>query len=93
MSQPLYRYSNDDSAIEDGAVFAFATGTDPELILQIEAVAGADDALRWRYAVTRRTSGGLRLFHKDNAVRTGFVTEGDVARPVLVCPRDSSART
>lgn len=30
LPQPLYRYPGHDSAIKDGAVFAFATGTDPE---------------------------------------------------------------
>ncbi|HUY89903.1 MAG TPA: hypothetical protein VMV10_14300 [Pirellulales bacterium] len=86
LPQPLYRYSGDDSAIEDGAVFAFATGTDPELILQIEAVAGDHDALRWRYAVTRRTSGALRLSHKDNVVWTCSRTEGAFGEPFFVCP-------
>lgn len=85
LPQPLYRYSSDDSAIKDGAVFAFATGTDPELILQIEAV-GDDDALRWRYAATRRTSGVLRLSHNDNVVWSCLRTEGAFGEPFFVCP-------
>lgn len=85
LPQPLYRYASDDSAIKDGAVFAFATGTDPELILQIEAV-GDDDALRWRYAATRRTSGVLRLSHKDNVVWSCSRTEGAFGEPFFVCP-------
>lgn len=86
LPQPLYRYSGDDAAVADGAVFAFATGTDPELILQIEAVAGDDDRLRWRYAATRRTSGALRLSHKDNVVWTCSTTEGAFGEPFFVCP-------
>ncbi|HVX15589.1 MAG TPA: hypothetical protein VHC22_30665 [Pirellulales bacterium] len=85
LTQPLYRYGRDDAAIKDGAVFAFATGTDPELILQIEAV-GDDDALRWRYAVTRRTSGVLRLSHKDDVVWSCTRTEGAFGEPFFVCP-------
>ena len=85
LPQPLYRYSGDDAAVEDGAVFAFATGTDPELILQIEAVAGDNDALRWRYAVTRRTSGALRLSHKYNVVWSCSTTEGAFGEPFFVC--------
>ena len=86
LPQPLYRYSGDDATIKDGAVFAFATGTDPELILQIEAVAGDDDALRWRYAATRRTSGVLRRSHKDRVVWTCSTTEGAFGEPFFVCP-------
>ena len=86
LPQPLYRYPGDDSAIKDGAVFAFVTGTDPELILQIEAVSGDDDALRWRYAATRRTSGALRLSHNDNVVWTCSRTEGAFDEPFFVCP-------
>lgn len=101
LPQPLHRYSSGDNssgdsssedsssngaAVADGAVFAFATGTDPELILQIEAVAGDDDALRWRYAVTRRTSGALRLSHKDNVIWTCSTTEGAFSEPFFVCP-------
>ena len=86
LPQPLHRYSSDDSAIKDGAVFAFATGTDPELLLHIEAVAGDDDRLRWRYAATRRTSGALRLSHKDNVVWTCSTTEGAFGEPFFVCP-------
>jgi hypothetical protein len=87
LPQPLYRYPGDDSSIKDGAVFAFATGTDPELILQIEAVSGNDDALRWRYAATRRTSGALRLSHQDKAIWTCLgPTEGAFNEPFFVCP-------
>jgi hypothetical protein len=37
MPNPLYRYQAADEGVIDGAVFAFALGTDPELFLVIEA--------------------------------------------------------
>lgn len=86
LPQPLYRYPGDDPATKDGAVFAFVTGTDPEVILQIEAVSGDDDALRWRHAVTRRTSGALRVSHKDKVIWTCSRTEGAFNEPFFVCP-------
>lgn len=86
LPQPLYRYPGDDSAIKDGAVFAFVTGTDPELILQIEAVSGEREALRWRYAITRRTGYALRLSHNDRVIWTCPASEGGFDEPWFIRP-------
>ena len=60
LPQPLYRYASTDPAILDGAVFAFVTsaGTDPEILLVIEArkplePAPATAAPTWHYALAR----------------------------------------
>src|SRR5204863_4925247 len=37
VSQPLYRYESSSPDVVDGALFTFVTGTDPELMLVIEA--------------------------------------------------------
>jgi hypothetical protein len=37
LSQPLYRYESTLPEVVDGALFTFVTGTDPELMLVIEA--------------------------------------------------------
>jgi hypothetical protein len=59
LNRPLYRYEpKDGSDIIDGAVFAFVMGTDPEVILLLEAVKDKDKA-KWQYAFARRTSGEL----------------------------------
>lgn len=86
LPQPLYRYPGDDSTIKDGGVFAFVTGTDPELILQIEAVGSGPEGLRWRYAVTRRTAVALRVSHKDQVVWTCESTEGAADEPFFIRP-------
>ncbi len=58
--RPLYRYDiQDPQEILDGALFAFVTGTDPEIILVIEATKGGIDA-KWQYAFVRRSSGKLQ---------------------------------
>ena len=65
LPRPLYRYqvSPEEGARDvplDGALLAFATGTDPEIVLVIEAF-GTGDALTWEYACVRATSGGLEM--------------------------------
>jgi hypothetical protein len=94
LPRPLYRYeTKKDEATLDGAVFAFAMGTDPEVLLLLEAVK-VDEKYRWQYAFARRTSGELegRLDGKAvwNAGR--FPTQRDPARThftqgTLVDPR------
>ncbi len=50
LSRPLYSYDPKDHAgTSGGALFAFCQGTDPEIILAIEA-RPAGDAFRWHYA-------------------------------------------
>ena len=61
--RPLYRYELKDAKernpnLLDGALFAFVMGTDPEIVLILEAVGPATEAV-WQYAFARATSGGL----------------------------------
>jgi hypothetical protein len=61
--RPLYRYELKEAKeanpnLLDGALFAFVMGTDPEIILILEAVGPANEAV-WQYAFARATSGGL----------------------------------
>lgn len=58
LPKPLYRYESKSQKIIDGAVIAFVMGTDPEVLLQIEAVKSGDK-FTWQYAFSRRTSGAL----------------------------------
>jgi hypothetical protein len=58
LSRPLYRYDPKTGDVLDGAVFAFVMGTDPEVLLLVEAVKEGDQA-SWQYAFARRTSGEL----------------------------------
>jgi hypothetical protein len=85
LPRPLYRYENEKPAptadggeVIDGAVIAFVMGTDPEVLLLIEAVR-AGDVSRWEYAFVRRTSGALagRLDGKEVWTAPGFPNGGD----------------
>ncbi|MBC8354334.1 MAG: hypothetical protein H8E66_20255 [Planctomycetes bacterium] len=59
MTRPIYRYEIDKpDKVQDGAIFAYATGTDPEVLLVIEAFGDAG-RYAWQYAFVRRSSGGL----------------------------------
>jgi hypothetical protein len=60
LPQPIYRYQVEREHIVDGALFAFAQGTDPEAIVTLEAVR-QDGKLAWRYALTRRTVVALEV--------------------------------
>jgi hypothetical protein len=82
LSKPLYRYEVKSGPVIDGAVFAFAMGTDPEVLLLIEAV-GEADAATWQYAFARRTSGQLegRLDDKTVWEAARFPTQSDNRLP------------
>jgi hypothetical protein len=66
LTQPLHRNEKSTEDVLDGALFTFVTGTDPELMLVIEARAGAGaDDPTWHYAAGRFTDLTLKLRHKD----------------------------
>ncbi|HUQ69159.1 MAG TPA: hypothetical protein VM165_06540 [Planctomycetaceae bacterium] len=54
LPRPLYRYPADAAEVVDGGLFAFVQGTDPEVLLLLEASGGGNEA-RWRYAFARFT--------------------------------------
>jgi len=59
--QPVYRYSDPVGDIQDGAVFIFANGTNPEAILFIEALGKSLTEARWNYSVVRSSSAQLHV--------------------------------
>lgn len=76
LTQPLYRYETAGREVLDGALFAFVSnaGTDPELILLIDA-RKSRDKWTWQYAAARFSDHSLYLRHKDQDVWS-FVNEG-----------------
>ena len=52
MRQPLYRYEGNRRDLIDGAVFCFAQGTNPDVILQLEAVRRDGEAV-WQFGLAR----------------------------------------
>ncbi len=63
LTQPLYRYESTLPDVVDGALFTFVTGTDPELMLVIEARQSAGQPV-WHFAAGRFTDLSLTLRHK-----------------------------
>ncbi len=60
LPSPLYRYDLKDAKetspmLRDGGMFAFVMGTDPEVVLLLEAVEREGKAV-WQYALTRATA-------------------------------------
>jgi hypothetical protein len=74
LPRPLYRYDlaaakEPDPMLLDGALFAYVQGTDPEVVLVLEAIGTAEKA-DWQYAFVRATSGGLEVQLGDQVVWT-----------------------
>jgi len=74
LPRPLFRYASTDPDVADGAVFAYVTsaGTDPEVILILEARKSAGgSAATWHYAVARFTDLNFRVSLKGKEVASG----------------------
>jgi hypothetical protein len=62
LPRPIHRYADPPSGLVDGAIFAFAYGTNPDLLLVIESRQGQGDAApKWQYGVARLGAGKLFL--------------------------------
>jgi hypothetical protein len=53
LSSPLFRYSQADAGILDGAIFALANGTNPEVLLVLEAHMAKDGTATWHYGLVQ----------------------------------------
>lgn len=53
LSQPIFRYGDVKSNVLDGALFSFVQGTDPEVIVLIEARKDYSGTPRWQIAMMR----------------------------------------
>jgi hypothetical protein len=72
LTQPLYRYEGLDPGkldrgVLDGAIFSFAVGTDPEVLLVLEARQLKDGA-RWEFAIARFHYVEMKAKYKDREV-------------------------
>ncbi len=67
LATPLYRYSAPKAGVRDGALFSYALGTDPEVLLLIEAQQEGD-AETWKEAFARLTGFACRAALDDKEV-------------------------
>jgi len=69
LPQPVYRYAALKQGVIAGGVFAFVQGTDPDILLLIEARGKDVAAARWQFAAARMHSVAvLRLWHQEKTV-------------------------
>lgn len=59
MGRPLHRYADPERGLVDGALLAFAEGTNPETLLLIECRSDENKKLNWLYGLTRMSGGRL----------------------------------
>ena len=68
LATPVYRYASEKQGVTDGALFAFARGTDPEAFLMVEARKGRD-GVEWQFAFARFVGhASLRAVRNDREV-------------------------
>ena len=63
IAQPIDRYQSEEEKIVDGAIFALANGTNPEIGIVLEC-----DAERWRYGIIRLSSAQTTVTLDDKTV-------------------------
>jgi hypothetical protein len=70
LPKQLYRYESTDPDVLDGALFALVSsaGTDPEILLMLEARKSGKQPPRWYFAAARFSDMSLWLKHKDKEV-------------------------
>lgn len=61
MTNALHRYEDAKANVIDGALFAFANGTNPEVFVLIEAHAVAGGPEVWKYAFAQMTGGAVSV--------------------------------
>jgi hypothetical protein len=67
LTQPIFRYQSESAHISDGAIFAFVQGTDPEVLLLLEA-REENGGASWHYALARMNSTVFRVSYKNDEV-------------------------
>ena len=67
LARPLLRYDSKERNVLDGAVFAFVLGTNPEVLLSVEAIDDQSEPY-WQYRFTRLTIYELKALRKKKQV-------------------------
>jgi len=67
LPQPVHRYLSDNAQLLDGALFVFVQGTDPEMLLLVEARRGGGQ-WEWQYGLARLNSVQFVAEYQDREV-------------------------
>ena len=91
LPQPIYRYSSD---AVDGAIFAFASGTNPAVLLCLEGDL-SPKTVGWRYGLARRWSFESRMEYENEEIWTAPSvrprTNSDAPYYLAVIPEEAAA--
>jgi hypothetical protein len=70
LEKPLHTYRDPDAGIAEGALYALVNGTNPEILLFIEARTTPKDAAKpvWRFGVGRSSHAELHLLYDEKEV-------------------------
>jgi hypothetical protein len=68
LDRPLHTYRDEDRGILDGALYTFANGTNPEIVLFVEARADTKEKPAWQFAVGRLAHAELHLEYDGKEV-------------------------
>jgi hypothetical protein len=70
LDRPLHTYRDEDAGLSDGALYTFANGTNPEIVLFVEARADTKDGGTpvWQFAVGRLAHAELHLEYDGKEV-------------------------
>lgn len=67
LTKPFARYGKPGSDVQDGALFCFSHGTDPEVLLMLESRPGKDGP-EWQFAFAPMTTFAINAFWKGKEV-------------------------
>lgn len=68
INTPIFRYVDMPTDVVDGAMFAFAQDTDPEVLLILEARKPVDKGSSWFFAMAPSTSHGVKGKYQEKVV-------------------------
>jgi hypothetical protein len=81
LAQPVHRYQQASVGLLDGAVFVLANGTNPEVLLLVEALGKPKAGSRWQYGLARLGSAELHVSLDGSEVWKQARTPGVVGLP------------
>lgn len=79
--QPVHRYADPERGIVDGATFVLAHGTNPEILVFLEAAGKEASGIRWRMFAARLGSAELHLHLDDKEIWNRPRTPNIVGQP------------
>jgi hypothetical protein len=77
LASPLHRFAAPEQNVIDGAVFGLTSnGTNPDVLLVVEALGKEEAKARWRYGVVGMTGDAVEVVLKDKIVWKKLYTDG-----------------